>query len=66
MKSVQNLRDAPLEIPGFPLFAPNEVREVTDEDAAYLAGSQNIAVLADASADESPKPAKKRPTSDNS
>jgi len=62
MKRIQNRLDAPLEIPGYPLFAPKEVREVEDADAAYLAGSANIAVLDDApDAEEgTPKSPKKR------
>jgi len=66
MKHAQNLCDAPLEIPGYPLFAPNEVRAVSDEDAAYLAGSANIRIVDEQLADEAPKPPKKRSPSDNS
>lgn len=58
MPRIQNPSPEEKIIPGYPSFAPGEVREVSEEDAVYLTNGSGIVRVEDEPPVESPK---KRP-----
>ena len=62
MPRVQNPTQEERVIPGYPAFAPGEVREVSEDAAAYLTNGSGIVLVSEDVAEADPAPKKRKPS----